>query len=77
MSGPVWKRLKMKGTCQVTGEESDELFAVGTVSDFVFFPTLVMGREAYERYKGHYDHLDLKALTEQKVPSVISRPEQV
>lgn len=74
MSGPVWKRLRTRGTCDVTGETCEELMAVGTVVDFVFYPELKLGPEAYERYKGHYDELVPRIVDEQKTPPRISRP---
>lgn len=58
----------------MTGEPSDELMAVGTVFDFVFYPELKLSPEAYERYKGHYDELVPRVVDEQKTPPYLSRP---
>lgn len=74
MSGPVWKRLRAKGTCDSCGETSDTLLAVGTVADFAFRPDSKFCPACYERYRGRHDELDPKAVAEQKLPPVISRP---
>lgn len=74
MSGPVWKLLRLPGTCDACGENADELMAVGTVVDFAFRPDSRFCRSCYERYKGRHDDLDQKAVAEQKYPPVVSRP---
>jgi hypothetical protein len=74
MSGPVWKRLRLKGTCDSCGESAEELFAVGTVVDFAFTPDSRYCATCYARYAGRYDELDPKAVDEQQAPPAISRP---
>ncbi len=74
MSGPVWKLLRLPGTCDACGEKADELLAVGIVVDFAFRPDSRFCRSCYERYKGHHDAPAQKAVAEQKVPPVLSRP---
>ncbi len=77
MSGPVWKLLKVSGTCDACGEASPELLAVGTVVDFEFRPDFRFCPSCYERYKGRRDELDPRAVAEQKAPPAISRPDAV
>ena len=74
MSGPVWKKLRRPGACDSCGEKVDELLAVGTVVDFAFRPDFAFCPVCYERYKGRHDELDPKAVAEQKVPPLVSRP---
>lgn len=74
VSGPVWKRLRQRGTCDSCGETFDELFAVGTVFDFAFQPDSKFCSTCYVRYAGRYDQLDPKAVDEQQLPPVLSRP---
>jgi hypothetical protein len=74
MSGPVWKRLRLKGTCDACGETCDELLASGTVSDFAFTPDSRYCLSCYTRYAGRYDELNPRAVDEQQAPPVISRP---
>ena len=74
MSGPVWKRLRLEGTCDACGETVDELLASGTVSDFKFTPDARYCLSCYTRYAGRYDELNPGAVDEQQVPPVISRP---
>jgi hypothetical protein len=74
MSGPVWKVLRYAGACDSCGEKFDQLFAVGTVVDFEFRPDFSFCAACYERYKGRHDELDPKAVAEQQVPPVVSRP---
>lgn len=77
MSGPVWKLLRLEGTCDACGEASAELLAVGTVVDFEFRPETRYCRACYERYKGHRDELHPRAVAEQRAPSLLSRPNAV
>lgn len=74
MSGPVWKILRLEGTCDSCGEKAPELLAVGTVVDFAFRPDSRFCHVCYERYKGHRDELDPRAVAEQKIPPFLSRP---
>ena len=74
MSGPVWKRLRLKGTCDACGETCDELFASGTVVDFAFTPDSRYCASCYTRYAGRYDELNPKAVDEQQNPPALSRP---
>ena len=74
MSGPVWKRLRLEGTCDACGAASKELFAVGTVVDFSFRPDFRYCPACYERYRGRHDELHPQAVAEQQTPPVISRP---
>ena len=48
--------------------------AVGTVVDYEFRPDFAFCRPCYDRYKGHHDELDPKAVAEQRVPPIVSRP---
>ena len=74
MSGPVWKILRMPGACDSCGEKFDELLAVGTVVDFEFRPDFAFCRACYDRYQGRHDELDPRAVAQQQVPPVVSRP---
>lgn len=74
MSGPVWKRLRLRGTCDACGETCDELFASGTVVDFKFTPDSRYCASCYARYTGRYDELNPKAVAEQQNPPALSRP---
>lgn len=74
MSGPVWKILRSPGTCDVCGEEAQELLAVGTVSDFEFRPRQRYCKVCYDRYRERHAELDPKSVAEQRVPPLISRP---
>lgn len=74
MSGPVWKRLRTRGTCDSCGETSDTLLAVGTVVDFSFRVDSRFCPVCYDRYTGRHDELDPKAVAEQKAPPLVSRP---
>jgi len=74
MSGPVWKRLRLEGTCDACGAASRELLAVGTVVDFCFRPDFRFCPACYERYRGRHDELHPQAVAEQQDPPVISRP---
>ncbi len=75
MSGPVWKLLKKSGTCDSCGESAAELLAVGTVVDYAFRPDYRFCRTCYDRYAGRRDELDPKAVAEQRVPPLLSRPD--
>lgn len=75
MSGPVWKILRHPGTCDVCGEEAPQLLAVGTVADFAFRPDSRFCPSCYERYHERHDELDPKAVAEQRVPPLVSRPQ--
>ena len=75
MSGPVWKLLRLEGPCDSCGEKVPELLAVGTVVDFTFRTDSRFCRECYERYKGHRDELDPRAVDEQQFPPLVSRPQ--
>ncbi len=77
MSGPVWKLLKVTGTCDSCGERVSELLSVGTVVDFAFRPDFRFCRPCYDRYAGRHDDLDPKAVDEQQRPPLISRPDAV
>ncbi len=77
MSGPVWKVLKVPGTCSSCGETSPELFAVGTLVDFEFRPDSAFCPACYERYAGHRGELDQRAVADQRAPRAISRPTAV
>ena len=74
MSGPVWKILHLEGSCDSCGERQQELLAVGTVVDFAFRIDSRFCKACYEKYKGRHDELDQKAVDEQQVPPLISRP---
>lgn len=74
MSGPVWKRLRLEGTCDSCGETLAELLAVGTVVDFTFRPDFRYCPACYERYRGRHDELHPKAVAEAQDPPLISRP---
>lgn len=74
MSGPVWKRLRLEGTCDSCGETSAELLAVGTVVDFIFRPEFRYCPACYERYRGRHDELHPRAVAESQDPPLISRP---
>ena len=74
MSGPVWKRLRLTGTCDSCGTSVPELLAVGTVVDFSFRTDSKFCPVCYERYRGRHDELDPQAVAEQKAPPLISRP---
>ena len=75
MSGPVWKLLKVTGTCDSCGESFPELLSVGTVVDYAFRPDNRFCRTCYDRYAGRHDELDQKAVAEQQRPPLISRPD--
>ena len=75
MSGPVWKRLRLEGTCDSCGEKANELLAVGIVVDFAFRPDFRYCPACYRRYGGRHDELDPQAVAEQRAPSLISRPD--
>ena len=75
MSGPVWKVVRISGPCDSCGETVPERFGVGTVVDFEFRPDSMFCAVCYERYKGHRDELDPKAVAEQRVPPLVSRPQ--
>ena len=77
MSGPVWKLLKVPGTCGACGETAGELLAVGTVVDFEFRPDSAFCPACYERYAGRRDELDQRAVAEQRAPRAVSRPSAV
>jgi len=77
MSGPVWKLLKMPGTCDSCGESASELLSVGTVVDYAFRPEYRFCRSCYDRYGGRHDELHQKAVDEQQLPPVVSRPDSV
>ncbi len=74
MSGPVWKRLRLKGTCDSCGETVPEVLAVGTVVDFRFLPDFRFCPACYDHYRGRYEDLDPKAVSEQRNPPLLSRP---
>jgi hypothetical protein len=74
MSGPVWKRLRLEGTCDSCGEKSNELLAVGIVVDFAFRTDFAFCPVCYEKYHGRYDELDPKAVADAKAPPLISIP---
>jgi hypothetical protein len=77
MSGPVWKRLRLEGTCDSCGERVRELLAVGIVVDFSFHPDFRYCPACYGKYAGRHDELDPRAVAEQQAPSLISRPDAV
>lgn len=77
MSGPVWKVLRLSGTCDACGETADRLLSTGTVVDFEFRPDFRFCPVCYERYKGRRDELNPRAVAEQKAPPFISRPNAV
>lgn len=77
MSGPVWKLLKVPGTCSACGESAPELLSVGTLVDFEFRPDSSFCAACYERYKGHRDELDQKAVAEMRAPAALSRPDSI
>ncbi|MBK9968462.1 MAG: hypothetical protein IPP07_27815 [Holophagales bacterium] len=77
MSGPVWKLLKMPGTCDSCGENATELLSVGTVVDYAFRPDYRFCRSCYDRYEGRHDELHPKAVREQQLPPLVSRPDSV
>ena len=74
MSGPVWKRLRLKGTCDACGETCDELLASGTVSDFAFTPDSRYCLSCYDALRGPVRRAEPRAVDEQQAPPVISRP---
>ena len=76
MSGPVWKRLRLKGTCDACGETCDELLASGTVVDFTFTPDSRYCPSCYARYAGRYDELNPKAVAEQQNPPAHLAPDR-
>lgn len=77
MSGPVWKLLRTPGVCDSCGESVPELLSVGTVVDYAFRPDYRFCRTCYDRYGGRHDDLDPKAVAEQQLPPLISRPDSV
>lgn len=77
MSGPVWKRLRLEGTCDACGETVKELLAVGTVVDFTFRPDFRYCPACYERYRGRHDELHPQAVAEQQNPPLLSRPSDI
>ncbi len=77
MSGPVWKLLRTPGACDSCGESANELLSVGTVVDYAFRPDFRFCRACYDRYEGRHDELHPKAVAEQQLPPVISRPDSV
>jgi hypothetical protein len=74
MSGPVWKRLHQKGACDSCGVTCDELFAVGTVTDFSFRPDAAWCPSCYARYAGRADELNPDAVARMQEPRTLSRP---
>lgn len=74
MSGPVWKLLRLPAACDSCGDTFPELLAVGTLVDYSFRPDSRYCRTCYERYRGHHDELDPKAVSDQKTPPLVSRP---
>jgi hypothetical protein len=77
MSGPVWKRLRLEGTCDSCGEKTNELLAVGIVVDFTFRPDFRYCAACYGKYRGRRDQLHPEAVAELQSPSLISRPDAV
>ncbi len=77
MSGPVWKRLRLEGTCDSCGVKASELLAVGIVVDFAFRPDFRYCPACYEKYKGRHDELHPQAVADQQTPGLISRPDAV
>ena len=74
MSGPIWKRLRLEGTCDSCGEKASELLAVGILVDFAFRPNFRFCATCYEKYHGRHDELDPEAAAEQQRPRLISIP---
>jgi len=74
MSGPVWKVLHRPGTCDSCGEKFEKLLAVGTMVDYAFRTDSAFCQACYDRYRGHHDELDPRAVAEQRNPPVVSRP---
>ena len=74
MSGPIWKRLRLEGTCDSCGEKASELLAVGILVDFAFRPNFRFCATCYEKYHGRRDELDPAAAAEQQRPRLISIP---
>ena len=75
MSGPVWKLLRTPGACDSCGESAPELLSVGTVVDYAFRPDYRFCRTCYDRYEGRRDDLHPKAVAEQRLPPLVSRPD--
>ncbi len=66
----------MAATCDSCGESVERLLATGTVVDFEFRPDFRYCEACYEKYRGHRDELNPRAVAEQKVPPLVSRPIQ-
>jgi hypothetical protein len=67
----------MPGTCDSCGESAAELLSVGTVVDYAFRPDYRFCRACYDRYAGRHDDLNQKAVAEQQLPPLMSRPDAV